>query len=238
MTDGAPSGPPGASARILVVEDDEAISDVVATALRHHGHATTQVDRGDDGFLLAVNEPFDLVVLDVNLPGLDGYEACRRLRDAGRQVPVLFLTARDETPDRVTGFRTGGDDYLTKPFSVDELALRVEAILRRTRSTGSEQRAVLRVGDLVLDLGARVVHRAGRPVDLSPTEMRLLEHLMANAGVVLSKEQILDVVWADGDVSSPNVVELYVSYLRRKLDGGGNELIRTRRGLGYVLRKP
>ncbi len=219
---------------MLVVEDDEAINDVVATALRHQGYRTTQVVRGDNGLDAAIGADFDLIVLDVNLPGIDGFEVCRRLRDAGRPVPVLFLTARDEHEDRIRGFVTGGDDYLTKPFSVDELLLRVQAILRRTGVSDPE--GLVRVGDLDLDPTGHIVRRAGELIDLSPTEFSLLHYLMVNAGVVVSKAQILVEVWDEELDRNENVVELYIGYLRRKIDDGRTPLIHTRRGVGYVLR--
>ena len=231
----SPVPAPSAPRRILVVEDDPSINDIVSTALRFQGHSVTQADDGPEGLRLAVAGDVDLVVLDVMLPGLDGFEVCRRLREAGSDVPVLFLTARDETEHRIRGFSTGGDDYLTKPFSVDELVLRVAAILRRT---GTEEAAdLLQVGSLTLDPAGREVRRAGVLVDLSATEHRLLEYLMVNRGVVVSKSQILAAVWGRDDDAGENVVELYVGYLRRKLDEGHPRLLHTRRGLGYVLRE-
>ncbi len=231
-----PTSPnPTTPRRILVIEDDPSISDVVSTALRFQGHSVTQVVNGRDGLELATSAPVDLIVLDVMLPGLDGFEVCRHLRERGSITPVLFLTAREHTRDRIRGFATGGDDYLTKPFSIDELVLRVVAILRRT---GPEDPAgLLRVGSLTLDPAGREVRRAGVLVDLSATEHRLLEYLMDNRGVVLSKAQILAAVWSHDSEGTENVVELYVGYLRRKLDDGHPRLIHTRRGLGYVLRE-
>lgn len=220
--------------RILVVEDQPSINDVVSTALRYQGHAVTQTDNGVKGLDLATETLFDLIVLDVMLPGLDGFEVCRRLRDVGRFSPVLFLTARDEPEDRIKGFVTGGDDYMTKPFSVDELVLRVAAILRRTGNEAPSD--LLVVGDLTLDPAGQEVRRAGALVDLSPTEFRLLHYLMTNAGVVLSKTQILLNVWDYDYEGSENVVELYIGYLRRKIDVDRRPLIHTRRGAGYVLR--
>ena len=219
-----------------MVEDESAISDVVSTALRYQGHAVTQTDNGRKGFDLACETEFDLIVLDVMLPGLDGFEVCRRLRDSGRFSPVLFLTARDEARDRIRGFVTGGDDYLTKPFSVDELVLRVAAILRRTGNEAPSE--LLVVGDLTLDPAGQEVRRGGAVVELSPTEFRLLHYLMVNAGVVVSKAQILVNVWDYDYDGSENVVELYVGYLRRKIDDDEESLIHTRRGAGYVLREP
>ncbi len=226
---------PAIPRRILVVEDDPSISDVVSTALRFQGHSVTQAFDGSSGLQLAIAGGVDLLVLDVMLPGLDGFEVCRRLREAGSNAPVLFLTARDETEHRIRGFATGGDDYLTKPFSVDELVMRVAAILRRTAS--DEPGSLIQVGSLALDPEGREVRRGGVLVELSATEHRLLEYLMINRGVVVTKTQILANVWGTDYDGSDNVVELYVGYLRRKLDEGHPRLIHTRRGLGYVLRE-
>ncbi len=226
---------PAIPRRILVVEDNPSINDVVATALRFQGHSVTQTADGRAGLELALAGGLDLLVLDVMLPGLDGFELCRRLREAGSDAPILFLTARDETENRIRGFATGGDDYLTKPFSVDELVMRVRAILRR--SGAGEPPGLLQVGTLTLDPAGREVRRAGVLVDLSATEHKLLEHLMINRGVVVSKAQILASVWGQDYDGTENVVELYVGYLRRKLDDGHPQLIHTRRGLGYVLRE-
>ena len=224
---------PAAPRRILVVEDDPSISDIVSTALRFQGHSVTQTADGLAGLELATASGVDLLVLDVMIPGIDGFEVCRRLREAGSRTPVLFLTARDETEDRIRGLATGGDDYLTKPFSVDELVLRVAAILRRTGP--DDPPGLLQVGSLTLDPAGREARRAGVLVDLSATEHKLLEYLMVNRGVVVSKAQILLNVWGQHHDGTENVVELYVGYLRRKLDDGHPQLIHTRRGLGYVL---
>ena len=229
-----PDPTPAAPRRILVVEDDPSINDVVATALRFQGHSVTQTSDGSAGLEIALAGGVDLLVLDVMLPGIDGFEVCRRLREAGSGAPVLFLTARDETEHRIRGFATGGDDYLTKPFSVDELVMRVAAILRRS---SPEDPGVMQVGSLTLDPAGREVRRAGVLVDLSATEHRLLEYLMVNRGIVVSKAQILDTVWGEDYNGTENVVELFVGYLRRKLDDGHPQLIHTRRGLGYVLRE-
>lgn len=223
-----------AEQRILVVEDEPSISDVVATALRYQEYSVTQSEDGRDGFDLASVEDFDLIVLDVMLPRLDGYEICSRLRDAGRFVPVIFLTARDESEDRIRGFVNGGDDYLTKPFSVDELLLRVAAILRR--STVGVSTEVIRVADLHLEPAGREVRRGSRRVELSPTEFSLLHYLMVNTGTVVSKAQILADVWDYDFTGDENVVEVYIGYLRRKIDHGRPPLIHTVRGAGYVVR--
>ena len=219
---------------ILVVEDDVAIRDVVATALRYQGHDVTQSADGRDGLDRAMETEFDLIVLDIMLPGLEGFEVCRRLREANRFVPVLFLTARAGEDDRIKGFVTGGDDYLTKPFSVDELVHRVAAILRRTTSDAPD--SLLVVGDVTLDPDGHEVRRNGEMVELSPTEFALLQYLMTNAGTVVSKTQILVNVWDYDYDGSDNVVELYIGYLRRKFDALGSPLIHTRRGVGYVMR--
>ena len=223
-----------ALSRILVVEDESSINDVIATALRYQGHSVVQLADGRDGLAEAIRSHFDLVVLDVMLPGLDGFEICRRMRDAGALAPVLFLTARSDTEDRIRGFVTGGDDYLTKPFSVNELVLRVGAILRRTGTAAPSNLLVF--DDLTLDPATREVRRSGRLVELSPTEFSLLHFLMVNANHVVSKAQILVDVWADDYDGSENIVELYIGYLRRKIDDGRPPLIHTKRGVGYVLR--
>jgi two-component system, OmpR family, response regulator len=224
----------GGTQTILVVEDDASIRDVIATALRHHGYAVSECRNGDDGLQLALTSPYALVVLDVMLPAIDGFEVCRRLRSAGKQTPVLFLSARGETADRVHGFVNGGDDYLVKPFSVDELILRVASILRRSAPQGGGTQ--LMVGDLLLDRAACEVRRGDATIELSPTEFALLDYLMVNTGIVVSKAQILANVWPDDFTGSYNVVELYIGYLRRKVDVDRPPLIHTRRGLGYVLR--
>jgi two-component system OmpR family response regulator len=183
----------------------------------------------------AVGNP-DLVVLDVMLPDLDGFEVCRRLREQRDFVPVIFLSARDSEDDRVTGFVRGGDDYVTKPFSLEELTLRIGALLRRVRGTGGEGDARLRYRDLEMDEDRHQVWRAGREVELSPTEFRLLRFFLLNPERVLSKQQILDHVWQYDVNGEDNVVETYVSYLRRKIDDVDPKLLRTVRGFGYVLR--
>jgi len=220
---------------ILVVEDEPAISDIVATALRFEKHTVTLADHGRTGLDLALEGRFDLIVLDVMLPGLHGFEICRRLRDQDVSTPVLFLTAREGQHDRIEGFEIGGDDYLTKPFSVAELVLRVGAILRRARQAEPTDQLV--VGDLTLDPAGQQVHHRGDRVELSVTEFRLLQYLMINHGVVVSKAQILVNVWDFDYTGSGNVVELYVGYLRRKLGHDDTPIIHTRRGAGYVLRQ-
>ena len=223
--------------RILVVEDEEPIRDLVTTALRFTGFTVETAATGPEGLALARNDAWHVLVLDVNLPGLDGFSLCRKLRDAGDEVPVIFLTARDDPADLREGFTGGGDDYLTKPFSLEELVLRVEAMLRRGRRQANERDRVA-VVDIVLDDDAHCVWRGDREIELSPTEYRLLRYLMRNAGRVLSRPQIIEHVWDFGYAIEPSGVETYISYLRRKLDDRDARLIRTVRGVGYALREP
>ncbi|MBG0827697.1 response regulator transcription factor [Planomonospora sp. ID67723] len=223
---------------ILVVEDDPGIRDIVEVALRFHGFLVRSVTTCEDALAEVDRDPPALVVLDVMLPDGDGFEVCRRIRAAGRHTPVIFLTARDTTADTVRGLALGGDDYITKPFSVEALVARIRAVLRRatTPSVGEPDRTVLRVADLELDEGRWEVRRAGVAVDLSPTEFRLLACLMENRDRVLTKRQLLELVWGYGGPTQ--VVETYISYLRRKLDPLGPPLIHTQRGIGYTLRPP
>jgi two-component system, OmpR family, response regulator len=222
---------------VLVVEDEEAIRELVATALRFTGFRVMITDSGRGALAEARRAAYDLIVLDVNLPDLDGFAVCRKLRADGDQVPVVFLTARDDPADLRAGFTGGGDDYVTKPFSLEELLLRIEAVLRRTRTQQTEP-ARLATGDVVLDEDACRVWRGGVEVSLSPTEFRLLRYLMLNRDRVVSRNQILDHVWDYEFAGDPSAVETYVSYLRRKLDDRDGQLIRTVRGFGYSLRTP
>ncbi len=223
--------------RILLVEDEEPIRDLVQTALRFTGFTVESVASGPDALALARNDSWNLLILDVNLPGIDGFTLCRKLRDGGDDVPVIFLTARDDPADLREGFSGGGDDYLTKPFSLEELVLRVDAVLRRGRGRTNE-RARITVADVVLDDDQHRVWRGEREIDLSPTEYRLLRFLMLNAGRVLSRPQIIEHVWDFGYAIEPSGVETYISYLRRKLDDRDARLIHTVRGIGYALREP
>lgn len=227
--------PPVMPRRLVVVEDDSSTSDMVSTALRFQGHSVIQTDDGVRGLELATGGNVDLIVLAGMLPGIDGLETCRRLREAGSTTPVLFLTASAETEHVLRGFAAGADDCLAKPFSLDELVLRIAAILRRTGPKDPD--GLLQVGSLTLDPVGREARRAGVLVKLSATEHKLLEYLMLNRGIVVSKAQILGNVWGERYGGTQNVVELYVGYLRRKLDDEYPHLIHTRRGLGYVLRE-
>jgi two-component system, OmpR family, response regulator len=229
---------PGAAqaARLLVVEDDPNILELLSASLRFAGFSITTASNGADAVRVARDTRPDLVVLDVMLPDLDGFEVIRRLRDLGTRTPVVFLTARDATDDKVRGLTLGGDDYVTKPFSLEELTARIRAVLRRTGAHDASSR--LTFADLELDEDAHEVWRDGQRVSLSPTEFKLLRYLMANAGRVLSKGQILDHVWNYDFRGDDSIVESYISYLRRKVDIVEPRLIHTLRGVGYVLRLP
>jgi two-component system OmpR family response regulator len=216
---------------LLVVDDEPTVRELLSATLRFAGFTVTSAATGAAAVEAARREPPDLVLLDVMLPDMDGFDVVRRLRDSGARVPVLFLTARDAPADKVQGLTLGGDDYVTKPFDLEELIARIRAILRRTG--GSAVDTVV-VGELSLDPAGRQVSYSGRPVRLSPTEFRLLHHLMRNAGTVVSKADILDRVWRYDFGGDASIVDTYVSYLRRKLDPG---VIRTVHGVGYVLRR-
>ena len=222
-----------AGERLLLVDDDDDLRARLEAALRHSGFDVHAVDSGGAALDAVDLIAPDLVVLDVAMPGLDGFEVCRRWRRSGRRTPVVFLTTRDGTDDKVRGLTAGGDDYLVKPFCVAELVARIRAVLRRTGGAPSD--AVLRCDDLVLDDDARLVTRGGSDVNLSPTEFNLLRFLLANQGRVVSKAQILDHAWQYDFGGDAGVVETYVGYLRRKLDAHGPALIHTVRGAGYVL---
>ena len=223
-------------ARLLVVDDESNIRELLSTSLRFAGFDVVAAENGHDALAAAEEFQPDLAVLDVMLPDMDGFTVTRRLRSAGRHFPVVFLTARDGTEDKITGLTVGGDDYVTKPFSLDEVVARIRAVLRRTASLDDDA-AVLRVDDLELDDDAHEVRRGGEVVELSPTEFKLLRYLMMNPNRVLSKAQILDHVWEYDFNGDASIVESYISYLRRKIDVGGREkMIHTKRGVGYMLR--
>jgi two-component system OmpR family response regulator len=222
------------NATILVVDDEESLTDLVSSALRFAGYDVRTEANGFDALRSIKTETPDLIVLDVNMPELDGFEVCRRIRRDGLQTPVIFLTARDDIDDLRVGFRQGGDDYLTKPFSLEELGLRIEALLRRSGGTIESPRVT--VGDLVLDEGAHQVFKDEVEVQLSPTEFRLLRFLLLNRGRVMSKGQIVDYVWEYDFDGNYGIVETYVSYLRKKLGDSDASLIQTVRGVGYVIR--
>jgi two-component system, OmpR family, response regulator len=226
--------PDAARPRLLVVDDEENITFLLDATLRHFGYDVRVAHTGRQALTEIADFEPDLVLLDVMLPDLDGFEVIRRVRLDGRQVPVLFLTARDATEDKVRGLTLGGDDYVTKPFSVEEIVARIQVILRRHGSTTAA--AKLTLADLEMDDDAHVVRRGGQVVELSPTEYNLLRFLLVNAGRVLSKSQILDHVWQYDFGGHATVVETYISYLRKKIDAVGPPLIKTVRGVGYTLR--
>jgi len=223
--------------RVLVVDDEENVVHLVASALRFDGFETVTADNGNSALAAVAEHDPDLVVLDVMMPGLDGQAVLQHLRAAGSVVPVIFLTARDTAADRVAGLRSGADDYVVKPFSVEELLARVHAVLRHTQAE-ADRDGVLRVADLELDENSHEVTRAGAEVHLTATEFELLRYLMRNERVVLSKAQILDRVWKYDFQGQSNIVELYIGYLRKKVDHVEPKLIHTVRGAGYVVKAP
>jgi two-component system OmpR family response regulator len=222
--------------RVLVVDDEQSITDLVGLALRYEGFEVAVAATGREALTQAATFAPDLVVLDVMLPDMTGLDVCARLRFGATPLPVVFLTARDATEDKIAGLTIGGDDYVTKPFALDELVARVRAVLRRTRPGLGEAR--LEYADLVVDEEAHEARRAGERLDLTPTEFSLLRYLLLNNGRVLSKPQILDHVWHYGFGGNDNVVETYISYLRKKVDRFDPPLIHTVRHVGYVLRLP
>ena len=226
--------------RVLVVDDEEHITELVSMGLTYNGFEVERVATGRSALDAVERKTPDLIVLDVMLPDLDGFEVARRLRQAegaGTRVPVIFLTARDTTQDKIAGLRLGSDDYVTKPFSIEELIERVKAVLRRSAGKGpGEHRLVY--ADLELDEDTRDVWRAGKLVELTPTEYKLLRYLLANARRVLTRDQILEKVWDYTFAGNASVLETYVSYLRHKIDAVDPPLIHTVRGVGYSLRLP
>ena len=225
-----------AGERLLLVDDEDNLRSMLEAALRHNGFDVHPAASGRDAIDAVGTVRPDMIVLDVMLPDLDGFEVCRRLRTNGTRTPVLFLTAKDGTEDKVRGLTLGGDDYLVKPFSLEELIARINAVLRRAGLARSD--AVLTCGDLVMDDDAHRVTKAGAEVSLSPTEYNLLRFLLQNRGRVMSKAQILDHVWQYDFGGEGGVVETYIGYLRRKLDTGDPRLIHTIRGVGYTIREP
>jgi two-component system OmpR family response regulator len=222
--------------RVLVVDDEPTLAELVTMALRYEGWEVRSAGNGITAVRLARDFRPDVVVLDVMLPDLSGLDVLRRLREHTPNLPVLFLTAKDAVEDRIAGLTAGGDDYVTKPFSLEEVVLRLRALLRRTQVAEAVSGSTLTVGDLTLDEDSREVYRAGTPVDLTATEFELLRYLMRNARKVLSKAQILDRVWHYDFGGQANIVELYISYLRKKIDAGREPMIHTLRGAGYVLK--
>jgi two-component system OmpR family response regulator len=224
---------------LLVVEDDPNIVELLSASLRYAGFEVATAAEGHQALRVAREFRPDLMVLDVMMPGIDGFEVVRRLTAEGNRCPVLFLTARDAVHDKITGLTVGGDDYVTKPFSLDEVVARIRAVLRRATSGPTGPAAArLSFADIELDDDTHEVWKDGALVALSPTEFKLLRYFMENSGRVLSKAQILDHVWNYDFGGDANVVESYVSYLRRKIDTTEPRLLQTLRGVGYVLRVP
>jgi two-component system, OmpR family, response regulator len=228
--------PDGSAIRVLVVDDESSLSDLLSMALRYEGWEVRTAADGGSAVRAARGFRPDAVILDVMLPDFDGLEVLRRMRSDSPDVPVLFLTARDAVEDRIAGLTAGGDDYVTKPFSLEELVARLRGLLRRSGMSAARQGSELVVGDLVLDEDSHEVRRGGDLVELTATEFELLRFLMRNSKRVLSKAQILDRVWNYDFGGQSNVVELYVSYLRKKIDAGRSPMIHTVRGAGYVLK--
>ncbi|TWE11403.1 response regulator transcription factor [Rudaeicoccus suwonensis] len=228
--------PDGSSVRVLVVDDESNLTELLSMALRYEGWDIKSAGTGSSAVRTAKEFKPDAVVLDMMLPDFDGMEVLRRLRDDDPTLPVLFLTARDAVEDRVAGLTAGGDDYVTKPFSLEEVVARVRALLRRSVALTESSSSMLTVGDLTLDEDSHEVMRDGTEISLTATEFELLRYLMRNPRRVLSKAQILDRVWHYDFGGQANVVELYISYLRKKIDAGREPMIHTMRGAGYVLK--
>lgn len=229
--------PDGSPIRVLTVDDEPSLTELLSMAMRYEGWDVTTAGSGTAAVKAARETRPDAIVLDMMLPDFDGLEVMRRIRTEQPDVPVIFLTAKDGVADRIGGLTAGGDDYVTKPFSLDEVVARIRAVLRRTQPH-IEEDSRLRVDDLVLDDDAHEVFRGDREIDLSPTEFKLLRYLMLNPNRVLSKAQILDHVWEYDFNGDASIVESYISYLRRKIDNDQNlpPLIHTKRGVGYLLR--
>ncbi|CAB4558389.1 unannotated protein [freshwater metagenome] len=223
--------------RVLIVDDEPNIRDLLATSLRFAGFDIQTAANGTSAVAAVTESEPDIILLDVMLPDMNGFSVTKKLRSAGIQAPILFLTARDEVEDKITGLTVGGDDYLTKPFSLDEVVARIQAILRRTKSAEAEP-AVIDAGPVVINQDAHEVSVEGTLVDLSPTEYKLLRFLVMNADRVLTKAQILDHVWEYDFNGDMGIVESYVSYLRKKIDPiSSRPLIQTKRGVGYIYKK-
>jgi two-component system OmpR family response regulator len=226
----------GSPARVVVVDDEPTLSELLTMALRYEGWDVRTASDGNSAVAIARSFEPDAVILDIMLPDMDGLSVMRQLRAYTPDVPVLFLTAKDAVEDRIAGLTAGGDDYVTKPFSLEELVARTRALLRRAGMTAVRIDPVITVGDLMLDEDSHEVQRAGVPIELTATEYELLRFLMRNAKRVVSKAQILDRVWKYDFGGQANVVELYISYLRKKIDVGRAPMIHTLRGVGYVLK--
>jgi two-component system OmpR family response regulator len=234
-TDPGPEAPP--RPRVLIVDDEPSIVDVVSMALRHHGFEVAAADTGAGALARVRDWRPHAMVLDVMLPDMEGFEVARRLSEQHAGVPILFLSARDTTSDKIRGLTTGGDDYVTKPFSLEELIARLRNLMRRAGTT-TERSSCLRFADLELDEDTREVNRGGRAIELTATEFRLLRYLLSHPRRVLTRAQLLDHVWSYDFGGDARVLETYISYLRKKIDSSGPPLLHTVRGVGYALRLP
>ncbi len=231
--------PDGSPLRILAVDDEQMLTDLLAMALRMEGWEVRTASSGLEALQVARDFEPDALLLDIMMPDLDGMSVLRRLRESGSLVPVLFLTAKDAVGDRIAGLTAGGDDYVTKPFSLEEVIARLRAIIRRTGLASTDDgQSILRVGDLTLNEDSHEVERDGTEIELTATEFELLRYLMRNERRVLSKAQILDRVWSYDFGGKSSVVELYISYLRKKIDAGRAPLLHTVRGVGYMIKAP
>ncbi|MBE6478170.1 MAG: response regulator transcription factor [Propionibacteriaceae bacterium] len=230
------SRPDGTPIRVLAVDDEPSLTELLSMAMRYEGWDPSTAASGSEAVRVARDVHPDAVVLDMMLPDFDGLEVMRRIRAEQPEVPVIFLTAKDAVNDRINGLTAGGDDYVTKPFSVEEVMARLRALLRRSGAASKRSESELIVGDLVLDEDSHEVTRGGEEIHLTATEFELLRYLMRNPKRVLSKAQILDRVWNYDFGGQANVVELYISYLRKKIDAGRAPMIHTMRGAGYVLK--
>ena len=228
--------PDGSPIRVLTVDDERSLTELLSMAMRYEGWEVTTAGSGTTAVKAAREVKPDAIVLDMMLPDFDGLEVMRRIRTEQPDVPVIFLTAKDALDDRIGGLTAGGDDYVTKPFSLEELIARLRGLLRRSGATTARPDTQIVVGDLILDEDSHEVTRAGEPIKLTATEFELLRYLMRNPKRVLSKAQILDRVWNYDFGGQANVVELYISYLRKKIDAGREPMIHTLRGAGYVLK--
>ena len=228
--------PDGTPIRILAVDDESSLTELLSMAMRYEGWQVSTAASGNEAVKAAREVRPDAIVLDMMLPDFDGLEVMRRVRSEDPDVPVIFLTAKDAVSDRINGLTAGGDDYVTKPFSLEEVIARLRALLRRSGAATGRSESLLVVGDLTLDEDSHEVSRAGDPIQLTATEFELLRYLMRNPRRVLSKAQILDRVWNYDFGGQANVVELYISYLRKKIDANRAPMIHTMRGAGYVLR--
>lgn len=228
--------PDGTPIRVLTVDDEASLTDLLRLALRYEGWEVTTASSGTEAVKAAREVKPDVMVLDMMLPDFDGLEVMRRVRTEQPDVPVVFLTAKDALDDRIGGLTAGGDDYVTKPFSLEELVARLRGLLRRSGATTARPESQIVVGDLIMDEDSHEVTRAGEPINLTNTEFELLRFMMRNPRHVLSKAQILDRVWNYDFGGQANVVELYISYLRKKIDANREPMIHTRRGAGYMLK--